>query len=218
MKGQAETKRNNYRITQMPIKTDRIIYFDTLVHFMIQLYQKVTQLRVLEHFFKHPAEDFYLRELARLLDMSPMTVMRALSLLVDDRLIIREKRKGQILYRANMDSHAFRFSKKAYNLAWLEEHGVAEHLLDNVPGVSSMVLYGSFARGENDEHSDIDILIISTAKNVDADRISKKIGVPVNVINMTGAKWNDTARNNRAFYLDVITEGIVLHGTRPVVE
>ena len=185
---------------------------------MIQAYRKVTQLRVLALFFETPDEGFYLREMGRILDISPMTVKRALKLLVKDGLIVKEERKNQILYRANTESQVFRYAKISYNLAVLEDKDLVEDLLDNVPGVSSMILYGSYAKGENDTHSDLDILIISTAKKIDTDKISKNIGVEVNVMNFTSAQWTKQARDNRAFYLDVITEGIVLHGTRPVVE
>ena len=180
---------------------------------MIQMYQKITQLKVLEHFFRHPSEEFYLRELARLLDMSPMTVKRSLDMLAANRVITREEAKGRILYRANADSLSFRHLKISYNLALLEEMGIVEKLFDNVPGISSIVLYGSHARGENDEHSDIDILVISAAGRLKSERIEG-----VNVIAMTDTKWGETAKANRALYLDVITEGIVLHGRRPVVE
>jgi hypothetical protein len=38
------------------------------------------------------------------------------------------------------------------------------------------------------------------------------------LIIFTPSQWREQAKKNRAFYLDVVTEGIVLFGTRPVVE
>ncbi len=185
---------------------------------MIHLYQKLTQLKVLKHFFSSPNETFYLREMARLLNMSPMTLKRSLDALVGDDLVVREEIKNQILYRANVSSQAFRFAKIAYNLSWLEKNSVVESLVENVPGTSSIVLYGSYAKGENDRHSDLDLLIISTAKEVETCDIEKKLGIDVNIMNISRSNWTKQAKNNRAFYLDIITEGIVLYGTRPVVE
>ena len=185
---------------------------------MIQLYQKVIQLKVLAHFFNNPNEVFYLRELARLLKISPMTVKRALDVLVGDRLIIREKVKNQILYRANIENQAFRFAKISYNLAWLEKNNIVEDLLDKIPGISSIVLYGSYAKGENDKHSDLDLLLISPKRKIDTREISRKLGVEMNIMSFTSLQWTKQAQGNRAFYLDVITEGIVLFGSRPVVE
>lgn len=185
---------------------------------MIQLYQNVTQLRVLSHFFENPNEEFYLRELGRLLKLSPMTVKRALDDLVNDKLIIRQKKKNQILYHANTESLSYKFAKISYNLARLEENEILDFLLDKIPGISSIILYGSYAKGENDKHSDLDLLMICTTKKIDSNEIEKRLGIEVNIISFTSTQWTKQAKTNRAFYLDVITEGIVLHGTRPVIE
>ncbi|MCZ7393324.1 MAG: nucleotidyltransferase domain-containing protein [Candidatus Methanoperedens sp.] len=185
---------------------------------MIQLYQKITQLKVLELFIKNPYERYYLREASRILDISPMTVKRAIDLLVQDRLLVREEFKNQILYKANMASPAFKHLKTAYNLAWLEEKGIVEFLKERLPGLSSLVLYGSFAKGENDETSDIDLLAISlSAEKLDL-RLSELLGKETSLIIFTPSEWKEQAEKNKAFYIDVITEGIVLFGTRPVVE
>jgi predicted nucleotidyltransferase len=184
---------------------------------MIQLYQKLNILAVLTHFFKNPEEKFYLRELGRILDMSPMTVKRALELLKKENLIIKEEQKNQILYHANTESTVFRYAKISYNLSVLEEYGIKDRILNSIPGVSSIVLYGSHAKGENDKYSDLDILVISTLKKLNIDISGMKIDVELNILNFTREKWSRHAKSNRAFYLDVITEGVVLYGTRPVV-
>ncbi len=60
---------------------------------MIQLYQKITQLKVLSLFLENPHSSYYLRESARMLNMDPMTVKRALDLLLKDNLLIRTEEK-----------------------------------------------------------------------------------------------------------------------------
>jgi predicted nucleotidyltransferase len=187
---------------------------------MIQLYQKVTPLRVLAHFFDNPDEGFYLRELARLLDMSPMTLKRSLDMLVEDDLLHRLEDKNRILYRAHVESPAFRCAKLSRSLALIDGTDLLETLLESYPGTSSVVLYGSCARGENDRLSDLDVLVISSKKGTARYTVdlAGPRGVDVNVMSFTGEGWTRQARENRAFYLDVITEGVVLHGTRPVVD
>ena len=66
---------------------------------MIQLYQKIRQLNVLRLFLENPHNNYYLRESARLLKMDPMTVKRALDILVSDGILLRTKEKNQILCR-----------------------------------------------------------------------------------------------------------------------
>jgi predicted nucleotidyltransferase len=84
--------------------------------------------------------------------------------------------------------------------------------------VTSILLFGSYAKGENDEESDVDILTISLSKSAPPiTELSKLLKRDVNLINFTPAQWSQQAKTNRAFYLDVILDGIVLYGTKPVV-
>ncbi len=184
---------------------------------MIQLYRKIAQLKVLGLFVKNPYERYYLREAARMLKISPMTVKRALDLLVDERLLVREEFKDRLLYKANMGSPAFLHLKAAYNLAWLEQKRVVDYLAERLPGMSSLVLYGSLAKGENDGKSDIDLLAIAPQKNKETG-LSQYLGRETSLVVFSPSEWVEQAKKNRAFYIDVITEGIVLSGTRPVVE
>ncbi len=185
---------------------------------MIQLYRRIKQLSVLELFIENPYERYYLREASRILDISPMTVKRALDILVHERLILREEYKNQILYRANMDSAAFKHLKTAYNLAWLEEKNIVDYLRERLPGLSSLVLYGSFAKGENDADSDIDLLAISSSSEKRGHNLNEFLGKETTLIIFTPSEWKKQAEKNKAFYTDVITEGVVLFGTRPVIE
>lgn len=182
---------------------------------MIQLYHKILHLTVLELFINNPYERYYLREAARILDISPMTVKRAFNLLVQDRLLLREEFKNQILYRANMNSRAFLHLKIAYNLAWFEKVKLVDRIQEKLPGLSTLILYGSFAKGEDDKTSDIDLLAISPAKK--DIKLSQYLGRETSLVIFSPSEWEEQAQKNKAFYIDVITEGIVLLGTRPVV-
>lgn len=185
---------------------------------MIQLYQKITQLKVLKLFVKNPHSSYYLRESARILKMDPMTVKRALTLLVEDELLTKIKDKNSILYKANIETPAFRHLKISYNLSWLQEKSVTSFLTNKMNTVTSIILFGSFAKGENDDTSDIDILTISLAQHKPTAELAKLLERDVNLVNFTPAQWSNQAKKNRAFYLDVILDGIVLFGTKPVIE
>jgi len=185
---------------------------------MIQLYQKIRQLSVLILFLEHPHTSYYLRESARLLKMDPMTVKRALTLFVADEILLKTEEKNQILYRANIENPACRYLKISYNLSWLKKKGVSEFLISHMNMVTSILLFGSYAKGENDEESDVDILTISLSKNTPIVELSKLLKRDVNLINFTPAQWSQQVKTNKAFYLDVILDGIVLYGTKPVVE
>jgi len=58
---------------------------------------------------------------------------------------------------------------KAYYLLRLKHLGI-ERLTKNC---TSLAIYGSFARGDVDEKSDLDILVIGEESNVDRDKVLK---------------------------------------------
>jgi predicted nucleotidyltransferase len=181
------------------------------------MYQKLIQLKVLSLFMDNPYEKYYLRETARLLNMSPMTLRRSLDLLLTNKLIVKEISKNRILYSANMQNPAFRHMKISRSLSMLLQKDVVEFIKKRVPGVSTIILYGSYAKGEETMDSDVDMLVIAPARKDISSELSQVIGKDVTMSLFSPAEWSKQAKTNRAFYLDVITEGIVLYGTRPVV-
>ena len=169
---------------------------------MIQLYQKITQLKVLSLFLENPHSSYYLRESARMLDMDPMTVRRALNLLVKDDFLIKTEEKNRILYRADVENPALRHAKISYNLSWLRKKNTVDFILKQMKSVSSI---------------DVDILTISLSKSKPTAELAMLLGRDANLVNFTPAQWSNQAKNNKAFYLDVITDGVLLYGTKPVV-
>ena len=185
---------------------------------MIQLYQKITQLKVLKLFIENSYTGYYLRESARMLRMDPMTVKRSFDILIKDELLIKVEEKNRILYMANVENPAFRHLKISFNLSFLNEKKVIDFLQSKMNTVTSIILFGSYAKGENGEESDVDILTISLAKHKPTAELAKLLERDVNLVNFTPAQWSNQAKKNRAFYLDVILDGIVLYGTKPVIE
>ena len=197
---------------------ERDINQNVMYENMIQTYQKITQLKVLTLFLDDPYTSCYLRESARMLDMDPMTIKRSLDILVKDEFLIKYEEKNRILYQANLENPALRYLKISYNLSWLQEKNLVEFITSKMKSVTSIMLFGSFAKGENDENSDIDIVIISQSKDKPTAELTNLLNKDVNLLNFTPAQWSNQSKKNRAFYLDVIIDGVLLYGTKPVVE
>jgi predicted nucleotidyltransferase len=186
---------------------------------MIQLYQKINTLRILEVFLKDPYEGFYVRELSRMTDCSPMTALRSCSILKSDGFIIDQKIKDRTLFKGNLEAPSFRFMKISYNLDRLDKYGLISYLNERFEDLHSLILYGSFAKGRDGPKSDIDIILIAP-KNAPLDLkvFETKLGHPISLQIFTTRSWADQVRSNHPFYMDIITEGIVLLGRRPVIE
>ena len=186
---------------------------------MIQLYQKMNSLRVLEIFLKDPYDGFYVRELARLTDCSPMTALRACHILKDDGFIVQQQIKDRTLFRGNLDAPSFRFMKISYNLDRLEKCGLISYLKEHFEDIHSLILFGSFAKGRDGPKSDIDLILIApTHLHAELKLFEKKLGHPISLQVFTTREWAQQVKTNHPFYMDIITEGIVLLGRRPVIE
>jgi len=183
---------------------------------MIQLYQKINILKVLSHFFRDPFNGYYLRELARELQMDPMTVKRSLDLLVEDGFIERYREKNMVLYRGMIKNPHFTFAKVSYNLSVIYDSKLVDGIVDE-NDVICIVLYGSVARGDDDLNSDLDLLILTNSR-VGRIQCQKDLPWDLSPTVMTTGMWTREAERNRPFYDEVRSEGVVLFGSIPVIE
>ena len=126
---------------------------------------------------------FNQRELSQMLKVSPTAIAKSLPLLVEYELIKIEK-IGKInlkqIYFDRDSVKADRF-KKWKNLQFFYDCGVLDYLEEKCPGCT-IILFGSFARGEDTFNSDIDIAIIGCArKKMDLSKFELKILHEINV-------------------------------------
>ena len=126
--------------------------------------QRCSILVVAGVFFDEPTTSHYLIEISQKSSLAHTSVKNYLKQL-KKLLIVQEsvEKKGSRkfpLYHANIESHQYRKYKRLYNIFRLEESGLIDYLKDRLTP-KSMVLFGSYARGEDIENSDIDIFIES---------------------------------------------------------
>lgn len=182
---------------------------------MKQLSKK--ELEVLAYFFENPREEVYLRELARRTKMNPATVLRATAILEKGNLLLKRVERNATYFRANLNPE-FREMKKAYAVSKIFDAGVVDLIKERSAGLASISLYGSAAKGEDDPESDYDFLVIASKCNVRASELSERLGRGASLQVYDAAGWKRVSKQNRAFYLDVISNSISLYGEKPVID
>ena len=115
--------------------------------------------KLLAHFFLHPGEAFHVRELARLLDESPGSLLRDLRRLEAIRLLQTEHVGNQIRYSLDQ-KHSLYKDLQRMILKTAAVDAVLHEALKPVGGIELAVLYGSFAKGKATSRSDLDLMII----------------------------------------------------------
>ncbi len=132
--------------------------------------------KTLEVFFISPKKDHYLVDISKKIGLAHTSVKKNLDKLVKLGLITKKiEKKGKRkfpLYTANFDSNIFRRYKMLYNLTSLLESGLIEFLEDRL-APKSIVVFGSYSRGEDIEESDIDIFIEAKGEEMDLKLFEK---------------------------------------------
>lgn len=141
--------------------------------------QNYTTYKILQLFFDSPTKHFQLREICRLLKFGMPSVKNHIKMLENEKFIIKEKKGIYYSYVSSMNEK-FKLYKKNDILIRLHESGLIKFLEDSfVP--DSIVLFGSASRGEDVEHSDIDLFVIAKERNVDLKKFELAIKRKINL-------------------------------------
>lgn len=163
---------------------------------------------ILRIFFEEPSKEFNVREVARILKISPATASKELKELAKKNYLKERKERIFILYKANLESDDYRDLKLYYNIRKLRESGLID-ALNRFYLKPTIVLFGSAIHGLDTETSDFDLLIISekTKEFPDIKKFEKKINRKLQLLVVKNVKElkNEHLINN-------VLNGIVMQG------
>lgn len=146
------------------------------------LFRSETRKKLLLLFFLNAEREYYLRELERLLGVSAGNIRREILKLEKDNIINSRRIGNIVLYQINTKNKLYNELKKVV----LYSVGVQELLAPvfNDSVFKTVFIYGSYAKGELDFSSDIDVFALTdndlTQKdylkiNKEVEKIQKKI-------------------------------------------
>jgi len=168
---------------------------------MLENYNKYILLKV---FLDNPTESFRLRELSRLSKISPPSVINYLREFEKQELIHKYEKRKVPYYEAKRDNEDFIFYKKLSILYELHKSRLIDYLWQEL-SPEAIILYGSHAKGEAIESSDIDIFIIGRERKVDIERFERKLGKNIHIMMDEIKNISKELKNN-------LINGIVLRG------
>ena len=173
---------------------------------------KDNKLRILRLFFEGPNERLHLREVARRTGLSATGAMKILSTLDKEGLVEKERTAVTVVYRGNYDNENFIALKKSLNLYSLYSESLVSALVDFYKIPECIVLFGSYAKGEDTRESDVDIAIMTGIKNypqleVYESNLKRKISLHL----------IENTKNEGKDFINSLANGIVLYGYLEVV-
>jgi len=123
------------------------------------LFSSKVRVKLLTHFFSHPEERFYARNLARQVEGHYNAVWQELGNLERIGLLVSERDANVKYYRLNPDFPIYEELKRII----LKTSGLGQALrkaLDHLGAVKWAFIYGSVAAGDEDVLSDIDLMLV----------------------------------------------------------
>jgi len=178
---------------------------------MISTFKKFVGFKILEYFLKYPTEETYLKEIAKKLHISPRSVKIYCDLFVNEEIIKREIKGNMHIFTTNNDNFRVKEMKCAYFINLIAELGIEKIAEECI----SIAIYGSYASGNYDEKSDIDILIIGNEENVKREMIVKimeKIGKEFQLTVIPTIKWEKMKKEKDHFVTNIIKNHILIKG------
>ena len=116
------------------------------------------ELEILLFLLERTGESFSQREIAQALNISPTTITNALPQL-EEHIEIKQTKTANYI-TANRNNKKTRQLKRANNLKNIYTTGLAQHLEEELAG-ATIILFGSYSKGEDTNTSDIDIAVIN---------------------------------------------------------
>jgi predicted nucleotidyltransferase len=174
---------------------------------LIKLFGSKSTLQVLDYFLDNPTKNIHAAALIRVLRLSRKSVFDALKHLEKSGLILRVAIGRMVLYSLNRPAPVVKHLKIIRTIEWITPQ------LEHLNGLVGVFLYGSAARGEDVEDSDIDLLVISSGedpKQLIGKLHIEKLGNKLKPYIITSLEYARLAREDRAFYERVEADKIRL--------
>lgn len=141
--------------------------------------------RLVLHFALHGHEPHHVRGLQRRSGLSMSSLNRELKRLESRGLVERVDEGGRALYRAAEGHPAWKTLRQLVR-DFADPAEVVEQAISGIEGIDAAFVFGSFARGDAGEHSDVDVLIVGDLQSDatlgrNAAEASVLLGRPVEV-------------------------------------
>ena len=168
--------------------------------------------KLLEIFIINPEKEFHIRELARKLKKSPTTISKYLRFYEKRHILMSQKKLNHLLFKANLSSLLFKQKKISYNLEKIYYSDLVQFIKNKFDYPEAVILFGSWAKGENIKRSDLDLLIISPLKReVDMGKFRKKLG-DIQLFVLSNNKIKEMQKKSPEL-INSFVNGVVIYGS-----
>jgi predicted nucleotidyltransferase len=181
---------------------------------MLSLRSSVTR-RILGYFFLNPDKTLYTNELVRNLGLDKRNLVKKLKQLEGEGLLKAEVRGNMRLYAINKEYPLFQEYQRIFNKTMGLEYRF-EAIAGKIPGVEKLYIFGSYAKGKMESHSDIDLLVVGDfdilACQRELNRLQKETDREFNPVYMGRKEYDERLEKGDDFIGRVLDHPIRVKG------
>jgi predicted nucleotidyltransferase len=165
--------------------------------------------KILLHFFTNVDDEMYLREMALRLKEDPGNLSKELSKLEKEGIFISQYRGKQKYFFLNKAYSLFN-ELKSIIFKTIGIQGSLQNIINEISGIVSAFIYGSFATGKENASSDIDLCLIVNDSVFNEhnfiskiDGLGKTISREINYIYYSEEEWKKQINENDSFIINI---------------
>ena len=167
-----------------------------------KLFSSRVRIELIAHFILNPGSSFHARGLEKAVDANYSAIWKELRNLEEAGLLISEKDPGRKVFRLNSD---FPLLEELRGM-FLKTAGAGDRIrkeLEKLDGIVAAFIYGSYARGQADAYSDLDLMVIGDVElailSSSLSELETELGRPVNYVTYTLNDWRSKLANRDPF-------------------
>jgi predicted nucleotidyltransferase len=177
---------------------------------MVSIYKlelSLLQQRIMRLLFVKAGSSLNMNGIARILEVSQPAVLKSIPFLQKEELVIakQDKESSRWSIELNRGDRQVIGLKRVDNLKQIYESGLVKQLYDLFPG-ATVILFGSYAHGEDTINSDIDLAVIGGEKKEIDSKFSKILEREI-IVN-----YYKSFKNIDSSLLSNIVNGVTLKG------
>lgn len=155
--------------------------------------------KVLNYFLLQEGAETYINELARILKLESGNLTRKL-LELEKEGVLKNRWQGKQRYYSLNTNFPLLKEYKAIILKTVGLEQVLRSSLEGIPHIKSAFIFGSYAQGQMDAHSDIDLFVVGSHSTVELQKaiagVQKRIQREINVISVSSDEYKKRMKND----------------------
>jgi predicted nucleotidyltransferase len=138
--------------------------------------KKDIKTKIKEFFLEHPSSKMRVREIERELKLPLPSVIRYTKELAEEGILKKANVSNITYFTANAADERYVLEKKLFNIRRLYDSGLIKFIKEEYSN-PAIILFGSCAKGEDTEKSDIDLYVEAKVGNLEEyeKKLNKKI-------------------------------------------